>query len=171
MIPDKKIKEQLSKAYAISVASYAGYNYSVKNDDYGDDLLIHHVQRIDGGVRESGASLRIQLKCTENWRDFPDEISYDLKVKNYKDLIRESLGDPLILMVLLVPKKKAKWLIQTPNSLVLHKIAFWIYLEGGPTTTNDKTIAIRIPKKKIFNVDNLNLIFDTIITGGDLHSI
>ncbi len=153
---DEMIKEKLSKAFVKTIASYGGYTVTVPEDDYGVDFYIaRHKARCNSKNRrlvEQPAILRIQLKSTteKRIRRTKEGINYELKAKNYNDLVEqrpqvENL--PLILIVCVLPDEKEKWLKLDKKYLSLFSEAYYYIAENNSITVDNeessKTILLR----------------------------
>lgn len=173
MLQENTIKEALSLSYIKAISYYAGYTAGKSEFDYGVDLTIQDIEtRPSGRTYESGIRLGIQLKSTENFRETESEIIYDLKNKNYNDLIAASTATPRILVLLCLPDQKREWIKQDVNSLIMKKCAFWKYFGGEQAVSDiDSTTAVRIPKQNIFSPEKLQTIMNTIKNGRELNGI
>lgn len=101
-----------------------------------------------------------------------EEIVYDLRNKNYNDLVDTDVGTKRILVVLLLPTDKESWINQDAESLIMKKSAYWFYLEGqDPAENEEGTTRIKIPKENLFSVENLDKIMKKIKDGGDLNNL
>ncbi len=145
---ESRAQEQFSFAYITAVASLARVQVELRRlDDDG----------IDGElISDLGTEPRIdfQAKSTREEIEHADHIAYPLKVENYAKLIKQTCA-PRILIVTLVPADPGQWLDQNPERLVTKRCAYWTILRGKEPTHNRRTIAITIPKTKIFSPENL----------------
>ncbi len=96
-------KEEISKRFIELIAATEGYTTSIPNPDHGVDLVVKEVgYRItDDKTRhyETGRRIEIQIKATTIKSINNDEkvIRFDLKSKNYNDLIeRKKAKTPLL---------------------------------------------------------------------------
>lgn len=167
------IKEQLGLQYIGALASRQGYRTDRPFSDYGVDLMIERVEQVKQGDRvryfSSGQSIDVQLKCTtEKQVARKDQrVIYDLKVKNYNDLIMRrkasasGLGSyiPLFLMLVVFPDQAKKWLKMKPNgNLLIRGNAYWFYPgETMVLSENTSTQRIYIPEQ---NRVDLNFMAD-----------
>ena len=173
MLQENDIKEGISKAYVRDICNSAGYNLSTDDKDYGFDITVKDIIKRDGNrFVYSGHNLDIQLKSTTNIRKNNFKIIYDLKNKNYNDLINTDCATPRILVVLCLPDDSEDWVKQDINSLVIKNCAFWYYLGGKEKVENEESkTALHIPEKNIFSVENLNKIMDIVKKRGDLSAL
>jgi hypothetical protein len=146
-VPDQK--EALSRAYAHAVAARAGYITAVYAEDRdGVDL------RIQAGGDQRPA-LDLQLKATVNLVKSRDgNFRFRLKLRNY-DLLRIVTQTPRLLVVLDLPQDKREWMTITKDDLVLRHRAYWLSLRGYEATVNLSSVTVQIPKKNLFDVNNL----------------
>ena len=142
--------EALSRAYVRAVAARAGY--VTTDHDFDRD-------GIDLGIKAGGEmrpALDIQLKATGNMGNLQGEFfHFPLKVGNY-DKLRIDTQTPRILVVLDLPKDESEWMTITPDCLVMRRRAYWLNLRGCDETPNQSTIAVQIPRDKLFHVDSLH---------------
>jgi len=172
MLPDNHIKEGLSRAYVKAICNYAGCGIALDEMDFGDDLTIKKLtKRKSGRVYSTGHRIDIQLKSTINYREDKENIIYDLRNKNYNDLvIITKTGTKKILVLLILPRDKREWINQDINSLVLKKCAYWCSLGGKDEVgDSDSTTVVKIPKNQVFSVENLKQLMEKIERGEDLN--
>lgn len=171
---EEDMKEAVSLAYVKAICGLAGYNHGSDCKDYGFDITVKHVKirsRGEGRGRrvESGFNLDIQVKASCNCRIDGDQLVFSLENKNYNDLVDGDIGTKRILVVLWLPKDE-DWHVQTPESLMLKKCAYWKYMEGMPAVpdTNSRTV-VRIPLNNVFSIEKLTSLMEKIREGGDLN--
>jgi hypothetical protein len=145
------IMEELSLVYVRAVASRAGFAVEeIRRDRDSVDLHIHARGALAGGVLHS-PSLAVQLKSTA--LDLPEGISefpYDLKVKNYNELVPLT-ATPRVLVVFLLPEAEDRWLGWTEESIVLRRAAYWLSLCGRPATANEATVRVHMRRSQVFD--------------------
>ena len=144
-------KEQLSLAYARTVAGLAGFNLSVPEvDNDSVDILV----QASGTFHPSSPRLDIQLKATADPGVVrPDAIAWRLKQKNYDDLRRATMV-PRILVVLLLPADPAGWYGQTEEELSIRKAAYWLSLLGASPVDQDSA-TVYLPRSQVLTRDAL----------------
>ena len=115
-------KAAMSVVYAKAVAARAGYVTSIPDlDRDGVDL------RIDAGGAMRPA-LDLQLKATARLgKPTAGSLSFALKRRNY-DLLRRDTQTPRILVVLVLPNNRDRWMTITQEELVLRRSAYWLSL-------------------------------------------
>ena len=153
-MPEQQIKELLSKDYLGVIASRAGFKKEQPTIDNGVDLSFtypsSYLQSGNRRICDTGDSLQFQIKATTEKGITADGkgFYYDLKVKNYNDLIfrRDKSHIPLILVVFILPFDTKKWISLDIDFLVMRKNAFWYYPDKNQTmSTNSSTIRIFVP--------------------------
>lgn len=166
MMTEEHIKEALSLRYIELIAAFNGFNTSVPEKDYGEDLHIIEVEYNEKRKRfiNSGRTLKIQLKATtENLISFDNNfLKYDLDAKNYNDLIDRSKDcHPLLLILFILPSKKNDWLKISDTELIAKKCAYW-YLpkETDNITNNLSTKRILISKTNLISNETLVHLFE-----------
>ena len=152
MLSENDIMEELSLAYVRAVVSRAGYAVEeVRRDRDSIDLHIHARGQIAPATLHSPV-LGVQLKSTK--LDPPvapaATFPFDLKVKNYSDLIAPSMI-PRILVVFSMPEDREQWLACSEDALVLRRAAYWCSLAGFASTSNTATVRVQVPRAQVFD--------------------
>ncbi len=178
-----QIKEQLSIHYLGALASWAGHLMKLPTGNpTGVDVTISGFQKvkITGRTRhiDTGKAIDIQLKCTARKKlSFPvTSFKYDLKVKNYNDLVwrRKFAGEvhanPLLMIILVLPLEKRDWVSLKANSpllegfLTLGGAAFWYFPNDEDDFTKNKmTRRIDISIRNKVDLEFVRNIFNQII--------
>lgn len=166
MMTEEHIKEALSRRYVELIAAFNGFNTSVPEKDYGEDL--HIIEVAYNKTRErffnSGRILKFQLKSTtENSISFDNDfLKYDLEAKNYNDLIERSQDcHPLLLILFVLPIEKNDWLKVSDTELIAKKCAYWYFPEKTDIATNNlATKRISISKNNLISNDTLIHLFE-----------
>lgn len=120
-------KEQLSQAYVAALAAACGYSISIPNIDR-DSI---DIQVSSGSSRR--ASVQFQLKATSSPVWSGNDLIFQLKQKNYNDLVVERQV-PLLLAVMVLPPQEADWLHVSAQELVLRRCVWWHSLIREPST-------------------------------------
>lgn len=142
---DAALKEQLSIVYVRAVAYAAGAVVDELGVDR-DSVDVRIRSRGTVGPRRS-PSVEAQVKCHTGGPNEDGEVVYDLKVKNYRDLIPTNHVLARILVVVCVPEDihdHARW---TPEELVLRRCGYWKSLCGQPPTTNQQTVRVKLSEQ------------------------
>lgn len=159
-------QEDLSKAYILAIAAKAGYDWNVPGQhDVGEDLQIIPVIKRGRNLGKYGRPLFIQAKASYDYEIKDNYISYDLKTKNYNQLIDEERYIPLILVLYCMPRNHEDWLYICEDNTILKHCGYWTSLRGCPPTENTEKIRIRIPKNQIFTEASLKEILTRIQDG------
>jgi len=163
MDPSRK-KEQFSNAFIAAIASKCGFRMS--KPDVDDDSIDWTLSGKGGSGSVRSPKLDIQLKCTALELGIENDFSFDLKVKNFNDLVPSHVMVPRILVVVLVPESENEWLEQTEEELKIRRCGYWVSLRGESESTNASSVTIRLPRNQMFDPDGLNTIFGRLETGG-----
>lgn len=163
---EETIKESLGMAYTRAVAAYAGMNITVSEHDYGYDGTFIDIEYDEEykSYSPSGFEINFQLKSTEKFEIKNDFIFYNLRVKNYRDLIKNK-GNSRILVLYLMPHDRAEWLVSTTSHLIMKQGAWWYSLEGMSQTSNEHTIQIKIPFSNFLDADTLKDLMQRVKVG------
>ena len=165
---EEKIKEKLSQHFVELIACRNGYSCNRPEDDYGCDLSINKVNIFnrngDNRYLSTGEKIDIQLKSTcESNVEFSDTIvKYDLKSKNYNDLVeRLSSPYPLILILFILPDDKTDWLDILKEELILKTQSFWfVPPKDSEETNNDFSKRIEIPLEQNIYLKSIDELFE-----------
>jgi hypothetical protein len=161
MIPYQHTEEVLSVSYVKAVVSQFGHTYSTIESDYGTDGCVRKIKKTDQSFIDLGTKFDCQLKASINWEKKENYIVYDLSSEAYNKLVlRNNESDiPCLLIILCLPKEKNEWLSISENALNIRNCCYFTYLYGT-TTKNVGTKRIFIPMKNIFDINNLDLLFN-----------
>ena len=142
-------EEALSRVYVQAVAAAAGYITAEPAFDRDSvDIQI----KAGGSMRPA---LDLQLKATINLRELAGgNFSFKLPIGNYNDLRCVTLI-PRLLVVLELPRDDNRWLTISADKLVVRRRAYWLNLRGFEATENKASVAVRIPRQNLFNVESL----------------
>jgi hypothetical protein len=158
---DATLKEQFSVTYVRAVAYAAG---AVVDEPTVDRDSIDVVIRARGQVgSKRSPSVEVQLKCHTGGPNEQGELVYDLKVKNYRDLIPSNHLVPRVLIVVCVPEDVADHAEWTPEQLVLRRCGYWKYLGGQSAVANEKKVRVKLTER--FSPDALVGIFHDVASG------
>ena len=76
------------------------------------------------------------------------------------DLLRVDTQTPRILVVLLLPGDRNRWITITQEELVLRHSAYWASLRGADETMNRSSLTVRLPVANLFDVDGLRRLME-----------
>lgn len=153
-------QEQFSKAFILALAALAGCAAAEPAPD---------VDSIDWTLScrlPRRPKLDLQVKSTRAAPGDGDHIPYALKRKNYDDLRLVELLAPRLLVLVVVPSDPALWLSCSADQLVLQHCAYWHSLAGAPTSSNESSVTIRVPRANLLTVEALSGLMHTINEGG-----
>jgi Domain of unknown function (DUF4365) len=166
LITKQHRQEDLCIAYVQAVVSGAGMILDLVRRDYGIDGWISRIVNKNGRlVPSSGLPLRVQLKSSAHASFDNDHLKYALNERNYDILSDKKATLPSVLVLLLLPTHEEEWIEQDDERLILRKCAFWQSLRGLPETKNDSRVTISIPRKNLWNAENLLGIMNRIEQG------
>lgn len=147
---DNIVKEKISEAFlGLLMAKNRFKVYSSRSGDDGVDLLVGPLieySRPDGSKSyiDSHLKLDIQLKCTTEKqirKKRNGNFSYDLRVKNYEDLIIRRDQDgyvKMILIIFILPDEELQWLDILEDHVKLCKYAYWFFPSKDHTLAKTK---------------------------------
>lgn len=152
--------EQLSNAIIQAIVSQGGYTISSRNVD--NDSIDNTICSRNG----KRPQIDFQLKTTYSpeFIEKGEKLSFSLSLKNYNDLRIETIN-PRILIVIILPKDCKKWIEYEPEKIILHSSTYWVSILGQEEKGNTDKVTIHIPKKNIFNTDQLEILFNKIQNG------
>jgi len=153
-------QEGFGDAFLLAVAGVAGCATSLRRPD---DDSIDWTLSCRLPLRPK---LDVQMKTTTTTDENGDTIQYPLKVKNYNDLIITNILVPRILVLVLLPPRIEEWLTASPTELILRRCGYWTSLRGRPTSDNEYTVTVAIPRANMFTVEALRGMMAQINEGG-----
>jgi hypothetical protein len=80
-------------------------------------------------------------------------------------LISPNQYPQLILVVVLVPDEVEQWLEQSEDELCLKYSGYWLSLQGRPSSTNEQSVTVQIPRQNLFTVQALKSIMERLSQG------
>lgn len=152
LLTENDRKEQLSQAYIAALSARCGFTISIPNLDR-DSVDI----QVSSGTSRR-ASIQLQLKATSSPEWDRDELKFQLKAKNYNDLVIKRQV-PLLLAVMVLPENPADWLCVEPEQLVMKQCVWWLSLIGL-SPTDQGSLQVRLPRANLLTMDALT----TLIT-------
>jgi len=69
-------------------------------------------------------------------------------------------------VVVIVPPEPMAWLTASPEALVLRHCAYWVSLRGLPSTDNESSVTVQVPRANLFDVNALTGLMRAINEGG-----
>ena len=155
-------QECFSQAFLFAVAAAAGCATGKANVD--DDSIDW---TLSCKLKPRRPKLDVQLKSTIRNASGGEFISYDLKRKNYDDLIATELSVPRILVLVIVPDSISDWISLTTDELLLRHCAYWISLRGQPEVENLYTVVVSVPRTNLFTAEALRRIMHSVNDGDE----
>lgn len=163
MLPENKVKEELSYAYVHAVAAHAGCSAGRPYTD---------TDSVDANITASGLEgilrspqLDIQLKATSVAGNPAKLLRFPLPLKNYNDL-RLRCAVPRILVVLVLPPEREQWLSHSHDGLVARRCSYWVDLLGKPPTENKSSVSVSLETSQVFDPATLTTLMGRIAQGG-----
>jgi hypothetical protein len=108
--------------------------------DRGIDWIV-----LAGEQLERQPQLDVQLKCTAALAALDADARYELRAKNYEDLILSGPAVPRVLVVVQVPAQIADWTLLSHEQMTLRHSARWVSLMGQPSVANTSTVTVDLP--------------------------
>lgn len=164
--PESDRSEELSIAYVSAVAAHAGIKVEgVARKDYGTDMTFKRLQKrtIDDHYYDlNSIPVPCQIKSARfpEWRELKnkDIIAYDLRVKNYNDLVNSTLG---FLVLMCLPAAVEGWVQQDEECLRLYKCCYyWMPGPDDGPVDHSRTKTIHIPREQLLTAEILAGIVD-----------
>lgn len=154
MLTSADRKERLSLVYVKALAARAGFTISERDLDRDSiDVSVH------GGEPQHPA-LDLQLKATATLgTGRNDHLPFQLRIKNYDDL-RCPTQTPRLLVVLELPQEESRWMMVTPEELILRRRAYWLSLQGEGEVPNKATVTVHIPEDNRLDVEALQTLME-----------
>jgi hypothetical protein len=145
-LPREHLLDELATAYVQAVAALAGATIAVSRRDYGVDGTLKHIVRSAGDrFIESGFPVDFQLKGTTTAALDGSQVIYDLKVRNYDLIVERGLSAaPYYLFLVCFAEDAKRWIVQTPEELILSATAYW-WTHAGQRSSNSSSVRIVIP--------------------------
>lgn len=88
-----------------------------------------------------------------------------MKVDQYDKLGDVGHANPLLLIVLFLPKRPEEWLVHTEDRLVAYRCAYWVSLRGAPASENAAEQTVYIPRANCLSVEALRGVAERISRG------
>jgi hypothetical protein len=161
-------QEGLCRAYIQAVAARCGMSWSSPQPDYGIDMSLRDIAKLNGSRTESGYTLDVQAKATTRGHIRAHYVHCDIKVATYHALRLTVRDTPRILVVLFLPARETDWLAWTEDSLLVRRCAYWISLRDQPPIANRKSVRLAIPRSNVFSPAGLREIMERIKRRGKL---
>jgi hypothetical protein len=146
------VKEQLSLAHVIAVASSLGYSTElIRVDRDSIDVEVRARGLICPGAVVHSPQLALQLKATCTCAPKDGEFPFKLPQKNYEDLRPVRRAVPALLVVYVMPRSESRWVAHSDSELVTRRCAFWSNLKGRHPSSNSTSTTVRIATDNVFS--------------------
>jgi Domain of unknown function (DUF4365) len=169
--PETDRSEELSIAYVSAIAAHAGIKCEmIGRKDHGTDMTFKRLRKrkIDHRFSDmDGIIVPCQVKSARHpqWEENEnkDSISYNLRAKNYNDLVDSTYG---FLVLMCLPAAVDQWLQQDYTCLRLYKCCYyWMPGPDDEEIDNTSTKTIHIPRTQLFTAESLAGIVDGVQVG------
>ena len=163
------IKEALSTRSIEALANYMGFTTESLRKDYGVDLTIREIaKRVEPNGKASyypsNRELKVQLKATteKQLRSAKGFLKFDLKVKNYNDLVYYTQNyRPAYLFLVVMPDDEERWLEYTEGELILRSRCYWYtHPFGTAASNNSRTQVVQIPENQMIQKETFTQLLD-----------
>lgn len=141
---DNDVKERLCIAYVTAVAARAGCQLSEPHLDR------NKIDATISAVKGTPARIDIQLKATSANIVRDTHAVFPLEVETYDRLRDTVILAPQLLVVLVLPEGSDDWLTANEDKLIARQCAYWLDLCGFPSTANERTINVHLPRTQVF---------------------
>ncbi len=148
-----------------------GFVTESQKKDYGVDLTIREIFKRtepNGKVNycPSNRELKVQLKATteKQVRHAKGYLKFDLKVKNYNDMVYHiQIQRPTYLFLIVMPDDEQRWLEHTADELILRSRCYWyIHPSGTLASSNSRTHVVQIPENQMITKDTFSQLLNEI---------
>jgi len=147
LLSDNDRKEQLSVAYLTALSAYCGYTWLIPNLDRDSvDLMI-----CSRTSRRSSVSFQLKATSSPTWGK--EGLNFQLKAKNYNDLVGLT-SSPRLLAVMVLPSDDEEWLQADESQLIMRKCVWWQTLRGR-SPTEQGSVQVTLPKENLLAPDAL----------------
>lgn len=165
MLPQSHRQEAICRAYVRVVAAQAGVTCGELVQDYGVDMYLRGIERVEQIYLDTGPQIDLQLKSSTTAEVRAEGVFFDLDVRAYNLLRRRSAQRPCLLVVLVLPEEESHWFDQSAEELTLRRCAYWCSLRGDAPTNNQSSIRIQIPLSQVFSPDAVRAMMN-VLSGG-----
>jgi len=142
-------KGRYGVAYLRSICSQAGI--TMTETEPGEDVLA-----VDCDVHFQEASVRVQVKCTSQWRMAGKSLAYPVEdgwVRKW-----DAMVVPVYFVVVIVPPDPAEWLRHRDDGTFHSTAAFWTRLMPGQIGTT-----VRVPKNQRLYMETIDTWHDHLL--------
>jgi hypothetical protein len=158
MITKEHSFEAASRAYLQALATGVRAKLATSDWlDYGMDGSFRWIHEFNGRRIDSPFPLEFQLKASTLWEVSGEEVVFDLDADAYnKVTYRNSRvgGIPMILVLMCVPRDGEGIVAVCEDALEIKKCCYWLLIKGDLTTNKSKK-RIRIPRKQLLSIVEL----------------
>jgi hypothetical protein len=164
-------QEAISQCFlkAIAASADVATNFHPQDINSEDGVLSKRVTLQNGSSIDVSVSFQLKtvFSSTNYHYDENHNLIYNLKAKNYQDLILNATH-PRMLAVLVLPSNEEDWVRVSIEELVMKQRMYWVCLTGYPPTTNPESISVKLPADHILNSTELLRIMQMAGENGSL---
>lgn len=151
--------EHMSEAFLEALCAMNGYTMTkTKQDNEGVDVTISCKEyATDDNTGLFNPKFDVQLKSTYSSieRREGGRLVYNLRAKNYNDLVKPDRATPLILILLEMFEDEDDWTEQTDEFLKITRRAYWLNLVGETPTNNKMKKTVNLIETQLLTADSL----------------
>jgi len=160
LLSENDIKEELSYAYLHAVAAKVGYSCDrpYKDRDSIDAKVVARWEEGEG-IEFTSPEILFQLKATVKCEVKDGKFSFDLSMKNYRDL-KKKHPFPRLLLVLVLPENSEEWLAVSGENLIAKKCCYWCNLLPLPDVDNDAKRRVEVHASNLLTPESLRKLME-----------
>lgn len=167
-----KNQEAISQSYFLAIAAKADLTMNIySRDENSTDASLEKMVVYSNGQKFK-AKIDVQLKSVYSSNAYhyneKGNIVYNLKVKNYNDLVAKSNHPQLLVLLILPQGDENDWILQSTDKLIIKRCMYYASFADNQPSSNTDTITVTICKDNVFNVENINKLFKKIAYSGSV---
>jgi hypothetical protein len=160
LLDENDIKEELSYAYLHAVAANVGYSCDRPQKDRDSvDVQVKARFPPGGGIEFISPEISFQLKATTKVEATEEMFTFDLPIKNFRDL-RINHPFPRLLMVLVLPKDRSEWIQVDKERLIAKNCSYWCNLKMLEDSDNKTKKSIHVSTKNLLTPQTLKKLME-----------
>lgn len=106
---------------------------------------------------QEGYRISFQLKCSWKWKSTATHIIYDLKSRNFNDLVsRGPAAEKCMLILMCLPDNVNSWVRCSEEQLEIQKCCYYFFPVGEPVKNGSSTKRIHIPRENLLDAPRLS---------------
>jgi hypothetical protein len=148
-----RAKARFGVAYVRAVCSQAGVGFAETSPD--EDVLA-----VDGDVQFSEASVRIQVKCSGQFKINGGSTATWQAEPHWREMWRNSIHPVYFVLVIVDPDEQQNWLDHRDDGTLHRAAAFWVRVDGLMENQN-----ITVPKHQRLTASTLGVWKAELLSG------